>query len=109
MGKEFLKEFGKRIRYLRELTNTTQEDLRKAMGYTSTGAISQIENGSKGMKLEAIAKAATFFGIHPAILISPISMSKSDLKIIVQMMDLIQKKDKHKHYDDILKLLKDSN
>jgi transcriptional regulator with XRE-family HTH domain len=109
MEKEFLKEFGKRVRYLRELTNTTQEDLRKAMGYTSTGTISQIENGSKGMKLESIAKAATFFSIHPAILMSSVSMPKSDLKIIVEMMDLIQKKDKHKHYNEIVNLLKNPN
>jgi transcriptional regulator with XRE-family HTH domain len=109
MEKEFLKEFGRRTRYLRELTNTTQEDLRKALGYSSTGAISQVENGSKGMKLDAIAKAADFFGVHPAVMLSPVSIPKSELMLVIKMMNMIKRKEKHKNYQEIMDLLNNKN
>jgi transcriptional regulator with XRE-family HTH domain len=106
MEKNFLVEFGKRIHTLRELTNTTQEDLRKALGFTSTGAISQVENGTKGMKFEAVLKSASFFGIHPMLLISNGNLSKSDLEVMIKTMEILKQKDTNKHYRELLHLMK---
>ena len=89
---DFKKTLGKKIRTLRELTRTTQMDLAKSLGMTSTGAISQVESGSKGMTVENIHGAAKFFGVHPAVLFSPIDMDKTDLAIMQVLMDRIEHK-----------------
>ena len=92
MEKEFKKILGKKIRTLRELTETTQMDLAAAIGMTSTGAISQVEAGSKGMTVEKIKKTAVFFGVHPATLFSDVEMDASDLKMMRALTDCIAKK-----------------
>ena len=69
MNKDFRVIIGKRIRGLRIDHEMTQMDLADRLGMTSTGAISQIESGKKGMKLEMIIKAARVFGIQPSDLI----------------------------------------
>jgi transcriptional regulator with XRE-family HTH domain len=85
---------GKKIRMLREMANMTQIELAAAIGMSSTGAISQIENGEKGIKLHAILRAADVLGIHPIVLLSINDMDKSDLKLMIDMMSFMKKKKK---------------
>jgi transcriptional regulator with XRE-family HTH domain len=100
---------GKKIRLLRELNDITQVDLAKLLGYSSTGTISLIENGIKGMKNVAVIKAAGFFRVHPAVLFSPTDLDKDELKILSAVMNLLDENrrnpEKMKPYIDMLKMI----
>jgi transcriptional regulator with XRE-family HTH domain len=85
---------GNRIRQLRELRGVTQVQLATAIGMNSTGAVSQVENGSKGMKLTSLLKAADFLKIHIAFLISPESIDEDELKIIDGLISLCNQRRK---------------
>jgi transcriptional regulator with XRE-family HTH domain len=108
-GKEFKTILGKKIKRLRKLNDVTQEDLRKALGLNSSGMISQVEDGTKGLKKENIVRAAAFFGVHPIVLFSPVDMSKEDLEMMNGIMKLIEKKntsaENKSYYNTIRKLL----
>jgi transcriptional regulator with XRE-family HTH domain len=91
MGKKLRSEdmrkiMGKKIRILREMNNVTQMELAKILGYKSTGAISLIENGIKGMKHVVVIKAAEFFRIHPTVLFSPANLDEDELEIYSDVM-----------------------
>lgn len=83
---------GKKIRQLRGLTGTTQMDLAHHLGFSSTGAISQVESGSKGLTIENIHRTAEFFGVHSAALFSPVEMTDDDLTIMRILLDRIEHK-----------------
>ena len=94
MGKKLRSEdmrkiMGKKIRILREMNNVTQMELGKILGYASTGAISLIENGIKGMKNVVVIKAAEFFRIHPSVLLLPSEMGREELEIYSAVMNLM--------------------
>ena len=94
MGKKLRSEdmrkiMGKKIRILREMNNVTQMELGKILGYASTGAISLIENGIKGMKNVVVIKAAEFFRIPASVLFSPTDMDKDELEIYAAVMNLL--------------------
>ena len=76
VSKEDLLIFGKRIKMLRQKHDVTQMDLAKAVGYTSTGTISQIENGQRGVSFKRIPRFANFFGISKAELLSEKEFSR---------------------------------
>ena len=106
---EFKVVLGKKIKHLRALTKTTQMDLAHHLGIVSTGAISQVESGSKGLTVENIQRAAEFFGVHPAVLFSPVEMSADDLAIMRVLLDRIENKNrdskKAKDYELIQRLV----
>jgi transcriptional regulator with XRE-family HTH domain len=112
MGKRLRSEdmrkiMGKKIRILREMNGVTQVELAKILGYTSTGTISLIENGIKGMKPVVVIKAAEFFRIPASVLFSPAEMDKDELQIYTAVMDLMDEYHKDpkrmKPYFEILK------
>jgi transcriptional regulator with XRE-family HTH domain len=98
---------GQKIKILREMNEVTQVELAKILGYSSTGTISLIENGIKGMKNVAVIKAAEFFRVHPVVLFSPTDLDKDELKILSAVMNLFEENRqnpiKMKPYIDILK------
>jgi len=99
MGKKLRSEdmrkiMGKKIRILREMNKVTQVELAKILGYKSTGTISLVENGIKGMKHVVIIKAAEFFRIPPAVLFSPADMDKDELEIFSAVMKLMDERRK---------------
>lgn len=98
------KILGSKIKTLRQINDVTQEELRKELGYRSTGMISQIEDGTKGMSLEQVIKAARFFNVHPAVLVSDVELDSDDL-FMLQRLSIVLKK-KGKHYASIQTLLK---
>jgi transcriptional regulator with XRE-family HTH domain len=76
LPKKDLIAFGKRIRRLREKHNVTQMDLANAIGFTSTGTVSQIENGNRGVSFKNAKKIADFFGVSQAELLAEKEMSR---------------------------------
>ena len=103
---------GKKIRTLREMNEMTQMQLATAIGMTSTGAISQIENGEKGIKLHAILRAADVLGVHPVVLLSVEDLDKDELKLMVDMMSFLKKKHRNPralkpHLDAIKRLIEE--
>jgi transcriptional regulator with XRE-family HTH domain len=93
-GEAYRLALGKKVKLLREQNDVTQVDLAKALGFKSTGTISLVENGIKGLKVASIIKLAHFFQVHPAVLISPIEMEKDDLKMFSDLMILTERKRK---------------
>lgn len=89
---DYKRILGKKIRQLRNLTGATQMDLARHLGFSSTGAISQVESGSKGLTIENIHRTAAFFGVHSAVLFSPVEMSDDDLSIMQVLLDRIENK-----------------
>ena len=82
---------GKKIRKLRTTSGKTQVELAKELGFTSTGAISQIENGLKGLKVESIVKAAEVFGVHPFVLMTPYDLGQEEAEIVSKLFLLLEK------------------
>lgn len=89
MTDTFRQIFGKKIKFLRKQKGMTQVELSKLLGYVSTGAISQIENGVKGMEHEKIILAAEIFGVHPSVLMSPVPMDDDKLETMMMFAKLI--------------------
>ncbi|MFH1981374.1 MAG: helix-turn-helix transcriptional regulator [Pseudomonadota bacterium] len=81
---------GKKIKQLRNITNTTQVDLMKAVGYTSTGMVSQIESGERGMTLEKITLAAKFFGVPESFLMNTQEYSDDDLALLRKFTQIVE-------------------
>jgi len=59
---------GKRIKFFRELAGMTQEEFSKCLGYKSSGIISMIERGVRGMKKSKMVEAAKCLNVHQHIL-----------------------------------------
>jgi transcriptional regulator with XRE-family HTH domain len=100
MGKRLRSEdmrkiMGKKIRILREMNSVKQVELAKKLGYKSTGTISLIENGIKGMKNVVVIKAAEFFRIDPSVLFSSSDMDKDELEIYSAVMRLMDERRRH--------------
>jgi transcriptional regulator with XRE-family HTH domain len=90
---ELRKIIGNKIRILRKNIGISQVKLGTELGYSSSGTISQIENGVRGLQLASIMKAAEFFGVHPAVLISPVLIENySDIKLLSKFIRLIELK-----------------
>lgn len=81
---------GKKIRYLRERLGMTQEDLQHALGYESSGFISQVETGICGMKRSKIDEAAKILGVHPVVLHSSQDMAPEELEMLANLWTMLQ-------------------
>lgn len=88
-GKTVRVSMGIKIRTLRKQHGLTQMDLAKQLGYSSTGAISNIEKGIKGMDIEKVNHTAMIFGVHPAILLSTIPMDEDKMITVLKLSQLI--------------------
>ena len=97
---------GKRIKHLRLKNDMTQMDLAALMNFKSSGIISQIENGERGLKRDNIFKAADIFMIEPAVLMAKVDIQNEDLDIHVAFSKLVKQKEideKSKNYYDLIK------
>lgn len=90
-GTRFRHILGKKIKKLRTKTGKTQVELATELGFTSTGAISQVENGLKGLKVESIVKAAEVLGVHPIVLITPYELGEEEIEISSELFMLFEK------------------
>ncbi|MDD2389448.1 MAG: helix-turn-helix transcriptional regulator [Desulfobacterales bacterium] len=83
---------GKKIRVLRELRGWSQLKLALELNYSSSGSISLIESGERGMDQERIAEAARLLGVHPAKLLSPNDISKEEIEMFAYLQQAIENK-----------------
>lgn len=82
---------GKKVRQLREINKVTQMELAYELGYNSTGTISQVEGGTKGMDIERLFKTAQFFNVSLFYLLTPMEISKEQLRIIEKLETILKK------------------
>lgn len=71
---EFLVKFGAYVKYLREKSGWTQDELAEKCGYTSANrksTISKIENGDSDLQASKIKTLAMIFGMSPSDLLDP--------------------------------------
>ncbi|MHC5214858.1 MAG: helix-turn-helix domain-containing protein [Planctomycetota bacterium] len=88
-GQEFKKLFGQKIQILRKKCNLTQMQLAAALGYNSTGMVSQIEKGVKGMASDKVVQVAKILKVNPAFLFSNESMSRDSIEMLVMVNNII--------------------
>lgn len=86
---EFKKLLGRKIRALRIKHDMTQMDLAGLLGYESTGTISLIESGQKGMDHEKIRKAAQVFGVQMSFLMSEKQLNDEQLDMMINLQMLL--------------------
>ena len=55
--------FGEKLRKLRKFHNVTLVNLANALGYTSHGYLSEIENGKKAPTIELVLKVSGYFDV----------------------------------------------
>jgi transcriptional regulator with XRE-family HTH domain len=88
---EFRKIIGRNISVLRSMKKLSQVQLGKALGYSSTGTISQVEAGERGLQLASIMQVADFFDVHPAFLITKVNSDNfNDFKLISKIIQLVE-------------------
>jgi transcriptional regulator with XRE-family HTH domain len=87
-GDRFRQMLGKKIKALRTGRGITQVELAKALGFTSTGAISQVESGQRGLTFESILSAAKVLDVHPVFLMTPDYIELADFRLIEAMLKL---------------------
>jgi len=83
---------GKKIRVLRDMKGWSQLKLAHEIGYSSSGAISLIESGERGMSQDKIVETARLLGIHPSILLSPNDMTKDTIEMFSYLQKAIDNK-----------------
>lgn len=105
--------FGKRLNYLRRISNVTQEQLGNFLGYTKN-AISRWENGNSEPDLNTINKIANYFDVSVDYLINDeekddIEKLKSTLKEVglLNGNDDMTKEDFEKALE-IIKIMKET-
>ena len=91
-GKRFRQMLGKKIKTLRTARGITQVELARALGFTSTGAISRVENGLRGLMFESIINAAKVLDVHPVFLMDPDDIESDDCELISAMLRLFEKR-----------------
>ena len=60
-----MQRFGEKLRMLRIQRAMTVRDVAAALGYVSSGRISEIENGKKTPSLAFVLRAAALFNVTP--------------------------------------------
>ena len=91
-GERFRQMLGKKIKTLRTARGITQVELARALGFTSTGAISQVENGLRGLMFESIINAAKVLDVHPVFLMDPDDIESDNCELISAMLRLFEKR-----------------
>jgi len=91
-GELFRQMLGKKIKTLRTARGITQVELARALGFTSTGAISQVENGLRGLTFESIMNAAKVLEVHPVFLMTPDDIELDDCELVSAMLRLFEKR-----------------
>lgn len=76
MASRFQRDFGERIRSLREDTGLSQEALAAAAGLHRTH-ISLIERGQRAVRLPTIERLAIALGVQPAEMMPTVSLRRS--------------------------------
>ena len=90
--KQYLLDFGRRVKYYREKLGMSQRELGRRAGYVdgknSATSISQIENGLRDTSQTKVAEIAQALGVEPYDLIVSPHISR-----LIKYAELIQKGD----------------
>ena len=101
----FKKILGKNIKTFRQVKGWEQVELGEKLGYESSGAISLIESGLRGMDKEKIFRAAKVFGIDVVFLLSDHEHTPREAKQIISFYNYIHRETPSIHTDSIESLL----
>jgi transcriptional regulator with XRE-family HTH domain len=100
---------GKKIRTFRKLRDVSQVELAKQLGYTSTGTLSQVETGIRGMDIDKLPTLARILDVPLAVLVSDIDMTEDEVRLLLKLIDLIKNKNKSsemkRFYHEVRKVL----
>jgi len=105
IARKFNEFVGSKIKELRKSYGMTQMDLAYKLGYESSGMISQVENGLRGMSLSRIRKCADLFNVQLGVLLRDKEHSFRDQNYILRFEEVLS--NKHKYSKAILALLED--
>lgn len=81
---------GQKLKNLRDIHGFTQAYVAERLGYANPNAISQIENGLKGMGKHRMLKAAKLYNIDPNDLFSPEAYTREELEMKVALERIIK-------------------
>ena len=98
--------FGANLKRLRKIIDISGEALGYAIGYKSSGRISQIESGYSEMPMNKKIKAAEVLGVHPDILLINREMSDDELELYVYIRKLFTEKQDQHHINFLKTYLK---
>lgn len=82
MDKQYMKEFGERVKARREELGMTQLDLALRIGYKSKQAICKIESGDRGISVEKVNLLADTLNIPLDVLVG-----SSEQDLIDELVD----------------------
>ena len=102
-------EYGRRVRLFREREQLSQLELGSKVGYTSSGTISQIENGLFIVHPNKRVLLAKALRVHPVVLESERVLSNGDLESLAIFMDILQNPKSYEHSAEIKRLIKSSD
>ncbi|MBI9082675.1 MAG: helix-turn-helix transcriptional regulator [Desulfobacterales bacterium] len=102
---------GRKIKSLRTIHGFSQVKLAKLLGYESTGTISQIETGQRGMDHDKICLAAKIFNVDEAELFSTQEYRPEELTMLIRFRQMlaVPVKERSAYYHSIKALLEISD
>ena len=83
-------QVGERIKLLRKRDDMTQVELGKQLGYNSSGAVSQIERGDKGISREKLMHAAAIFNVPLAVFYIEDKLDEEELFMVVNFCEVMR-------------------
>lgn len=102
--------FGEQLKKLRQAHGMSQMDLAYILKYTSSGMVSQIENGKRGMDLEKIHQVVELFNVQPNFFFGEREIKGNDLKLCLafEAQVMLPPEKRHDYFKCIRTLLLDT-
>ena len=98
--------FGANLKKFRKISGLTGEALGYAIGYRSSGRISQIESGNSEMPIDKKIKAAEILNVNPEVLSKTHEMSDDEAEIYVYLGKIFAEKPDSHHIKSLKTFLK---
>lgn len=92
----FREIFWANLRRFREMAGLSQVELGLMIGYKSTGTISMIESGKRGMEIENIPQTAECVNVRPAALLKDHIMTDDEAECEVLLKAALDNNDRQK-------------
>lgn len=87
MDKQYMKEFGERVKARREELGMTQLDLALRIGYKSKQAICKIESGDRGISVEKVNLLSEVLGLPIDVLVGSTEQDLID-ELVGELKDM---------------------
>jgi transcriptional regulator with XRE-family HTH domain len=102
--KKYNERMAFRFKLFRELKGLNQVEAGKLLGYKSSGAISLIESGERGLNKTRLAKAAKVLDTFVEVLTVENDLTKDELIHMNNILKILTNK-KHAHHKNLMKFL----